>query len=100
MSLAGLEAYEALAAALTPIPLSRLIAAPGGRDRDDREQDRLSDLEQAFPAPHMLVAVPVHDRVRDLGRPDGLLRSHTTGTDVHPIRTMRHSAAIPTLVRA
>src|SRR5262249_12927596 len=33
---------------LTAVPLRRLVAAPRGRDRDEREDDAFDDLERPF----------------------------------------------------
>ena len=32
------------------VPPRRLIPAPGGRDRDEREEERLEDLDDLLPA--------------------------------------------------
>jgi hypothetical protein len=57
---------------LIAVPAASLVSAPGGRDRDDREQDRLDDLDPFG----MLLArarpVVVRERVRDFSRRDRL----------------------------
>ena len=59
---------------LPPVEPRRLVAAPGGRHGDDREQERLEDLDRllapaALPA---VVPVPVTEVMCDLAGSESL----------------------------
>src|SRR5437899_853921 len=57
----------AVALGLAPVPPRRLIAAPRGGDGNEREHDRLGDLDEPFPAQLLGLFV----RALGLGQPAG-----------------------------